>query len=392
MTNAKSNPNPTLPLETAVHRISCGQINERYMDNDWIMLGYKSSNGKVWANDDYFFSGQTEQTDSVSVDSTEDAHIFQTQRTSNESFHYEFPDIDPGRYLIRLYWADNSEMKNRLFSVSINGVIQISKLSVYRSADSNTQLTKEFWIDIKNETSIRIDFHKIVGSPFIQGIEIVKQALVVPQQILAPSARPGLVSMFYDCKTGCPAMTDNESNYPISYIEISDFFSNPRQIGLFRSSPFANQFVMHSFGFLRIPIAGNYTLFLESNGQSQLQVWSDQQKQTHPFSIVNNGGKQTNSSSVVVLFAQAAFYPITIRYHQCETFSSLRLRWVMANETNIKTISPNYFSHDQNDLFSVLAHPPKNETQNQTSAGSKNHFQNFVIVAIVFWWSSQTFY
>ncbi len=284
-----------------------------------VRQGYKDSRGKVWSNDMYyssntnvesFFNLQFLEPHPYGIEGTHDQQILLTERSSSSSFYYQFPNIAPGRYLVRLYWAElhNSNfvlfagydqprtlrgVGVRVFSVSINHQPMISNVDVFQSVGPYAQMMREIWVNVASEGYIRLDFGKIVDSPMIHAIEIVREMDVVPQQQLPAGRKQGLVSLFYDYRgyheNPIQTMPDGgEFRRPISLVEISDYYSNPTFFGLFRSSPLVEQFAVKVNAYIRIPVAGRYVFTLESNDGSQMWIWTTENKQRSTPVYINN--------------------------------------------------------------------------------------------------------
>lgn len=362
------------------------------------MLGYKDLTGKVWADDDYFSSDtnvtlfehiEFREPHPFGIEATDDSHILKSQRWSTNSFSYSFSNLAPGKYMVRLFWAeldndnfvlfngniDHKQVKGvgvRVFSVSANGRLMIPRVDIFQSVGPYSQLTKEFWVNVQDDGILRLEFNKLIGNPMIQGIEIISENRVVPNQMLAPSAKQGLVSLFYNYSDYSSLSTESsEIEMPdggsftrsASQTEITEYINIPSAVGPVRSSSFAQRFAMQSIGYLRIPHPGNYLFTLESNDASQLWIWTDQIKEHEPQFIENRGDYKGSQQSMNVTFSKAAFYPIRLQYYQSGIYSRLKLYWMTPSDDQSRfstrdnmghIIPPQFFSHDQEDLLQAI--------------------------------------
>ncbi|WP_282035751.1 glycoside hydrolase family 2 TIM barrel-domain containing protein [Saccharicrinis aurantiacus] len=117
--------------------------------------------------------------------------IYQTQLVGIEQYRFDAPT---GLYEITLHFAElegketihlpydlvdaNDEtmsLKNRTFSVSVNGNMVLNKIDLMANYGSFRAVKIKTQVSVKNEESIVIDFHKIVGEPILNGIEIFKK-------------------------------------------------------------------------------------------------------------------------------------------------------------------------------------------------------------------------
>lgn len=350
---AEGNPNPTLPVERALYRINCGSE-----------VDYTDKRGKLWSKDQYYVNPtnvdrfdnkpwKTQDPRPYGIDGTYDQTILLTERWAPGDFSYVFPNVQRGKWLVRLYWAELYEgnfelfdlnypekglkgIGTRVFSVNANGVVKLPKVDVFQSVGPYSQLKREFYVDVNFEGQIKLDFKKIVEAPMIMAIEIVHSADVVPEQLLPTGYKPGLAGLFYNYYDyrESPIMTmpdRGDFTRDVSYIEIMDYLNNVMAIGKYRTTPYEIQFAAKIQGYLRVPAAGTYKITLESNDGSQMWIWN-RGKDQNPAFINNDGNHRNIQVPMDIKFDQPGFYPILIKYFQGHVLTCLRLYWMLPGE------------------------------------------------------------
>jgi len=106
------------------------------------------------------------------------ASIFRTTRwdsTGGAELRYSVP-VDPGEYLVRLYFAEiygpTSRVGARIFDVSIEGNLMLDDFDVFATAGAgNKGIAREFIVT--SDGSLDIDFGHVVENPDVMAIEII---------------------------------------------------------------------------------------------------------------------------------------------------------------------------------------------------------------------------
>lgn len=117
--------------------------------------------------------------------------VFQTMRVGLEAFKLDVPD---GEYSVELYFAElqskeagktliynlgNDAVKEnfdeRIFNVSINNSLVISKLNLAKEFGEQQAVIKKFSISAENGTGINIQFDAIKGEPILNAIRVYRK-------------------------------------------------------------------------------------------------------------------------------------------------------------------------------------------------------------------------
>lgn len=104
-------------------------------------------------------------------------NIFKSYRFGpNQNLNLSFP-VEPGRYEVRLYFAEisggNDAVGARIFDVSIEGEKILSNFDVFKTAGKKNRAIKRAFFTT-SDSNLNIDLTKIKENPMISGIEILK--------------------------------------------------------------------------------------------------------------------------------------------------------------------------------------------------------------------------
>jgi hypothetical protein len=133
---------------------------------------------KYWEADRGFNGGSTLSTlSSIGQADYAPQRVYQSSRTAR-SLSYGFPEVPPGRYLVRLHFADysSSSIGQRRFNVKLQGVTAVTNLDVFATAGgANRALLVSFYVTTVDTNGVQI---KLTGSTktayaILNGIEIL---------------------------------------------------------------------------------------------------------------------------------------------------------------------------------------------------------------------------
>ena len=107
---------------------------------------YTANDGTVYSADKNY-SGGTGYVTNSAISGTEDDKLYQSERYGNLSYNIDLPN---GIYEITLMFAEiyHTQPAQRLFNVSIEGILVISKLDIWSEAGENAAYNKTFTVKL----------------------------------------------------------------------------------------------------------------------------------------------------------------------------------------------------------------------------------------------------
>lgn len=143
--------------------------------------GGQISGTPVWQKDPIaasrFTTTNTIDMTDESIPSGTPENIFKSYRFGpNQNLNLSFP-VEPGRYEVRLYFAEisggNDEVGARIFDISIEGEKVLSNFDVFKTAGKKNKAIKRAFF-VTSDSNLNIDFTKIKDNSMVSGIEILK--------------------------------------------------------------------------------------------------------------------------------------------------------------------------------------------------------------------------
>lgn len=133
---------------------------------------------KYWEADRGFTNGSTLATlSSIGQAYFAPEAIYQSCRTARSLF-YGFPEVPPGRYLVRLHFADysSSYVGQRRFNIKIEGITAVTNLDVFAKAGgANRALLVSFYVTVVDANGLQIQAISSTKTAYaiLNGIEIL---------------------------------------------------------------------------------------------------------------------------------------------------------------------------------------------------------------------------
>ncbi len=136
--------------------------------------------GNEWVVDQYSTSGQS-YVNEISIGSTENDALFQSESFDSPDFTYEIPLAGTGPYLVELHFAEifhgvmNSDGEGaRVFNVDIeDGQGSLSNFDIIAKAGGPAIAIKESFSGIMvPDSSLTLIFTTVIGDAKVSGIEI----------------------------------------------------------------------------------------------------------------------------------------------------------------------------------------------------------------------------
>jgi len=136
---------------------------------------YTTQDGRLFTADTFFTSGSTTNRGNISISATSDPALYQTLRYA-PTFGYSIPAAN-GTYTLNLYFAETGGYGagQRLFNVSVNGTVVLSKLDVYSQAGgANKAIIKSIPVTVSNGT-LAISFSAVSTgvNSFVNAVELI---------------------------------------------------------------------------------------------------------------------------------------------------------------------------------------------------------------------------
>ncbi|MGH8071286.1 MAG: malectin domain-containing carbohydrate-binding protein [Candidatus Entotheonellia bacterium] len=130
---------------------------------------YVGTDSTVYETDAGFSGGKTD-TKSVAIAGTADDRLYQSWRYGN--FSYAFPMAN-GDYLVTLKFAENlwSQVGQRVFNVSMEGKVVLSKLDVFAKAGPNAAYDVTLPVTVTDGV-LTISFQSVVGNAMVSALEV----------------------------------------------------------------------------------------------------------------------------------------------------------------------------------------------------------------------------
>ncbi|MEM8873799.1 MAG: malectin domain-containing carbohydrate-binding protein [Planctomycetota bacterium] len=155
--------------------------------------GFTDALGQVWqadtaaapapesnafvAQSQAFTTGAAIDLSDPSIPAGTDPRIFQSERWdpgNAAEMEWDIP-VDPGDYVVRLYFAEisNNQMSvgGRLFDVAIEGQTVVDDVDVFAEVGANAGLVRTF--TVQSDANLDIDFDHVFQNPAIKGIEVI---------------------------------------------------------------------------------------------------------------------------------------------------------------------------------------------------------------------------
>jgi hypothetical protein len=105
------------------------------------------------------------------------ASVFQTHRFDRlwgQEMSWDFP-VTPGRYLVRLYFAENYFVINgtgkRVFDVRLEGQEVLNDYDIFKEVGGNTGVVRSFLVEA--DSVLDLDFQRVIENPCVNAIEIL---------------------------------------------------------------------------------------------------------------------------------------------------------------------------------------------------------------------------
>ena len=124
----------------------------------------------IFAADQYFAAGST-HTANVSINSSADPALYQSERNGN--FSYAFP-VANGPYTVVLHFAEIywSQVGQRVFDVALEGTAQLSNYDIVRKVGAQTATTETLPVTVKDGT-LNLAFTSRVDQAKVSAIEVL---------------------------------------------------------------------------------------------------------------------------------------------------------------------------------------------------------------------------
>ncbi|SHE91290.1 glycoside hydrolase family 2 TIM barrel-domain containing protein [Dysgonomonas macrotermitis] len=140
---------------------------------------------KPYTEGSWGYIGGKVETTLTQINGTNDNPLYQTMRMTPDKYKFDVPD---GEYEVELLFADisgtgasiahtlgttdnNNQIRNE-FDIIINDLIVDSNLSLDDSVGKYYAIRKKYIVKVEKGENITIQFHGILGKPFINGIKL----------------------------------------------------------------------------------------------------------------------------------------------------------------------------------------------------------------------------
>ncbi|MDJ1498092.1 malectin domain-containing carbohydrate-binding protein [Cytophagaceae bacterium DM2B3-1] len=190
--------NSSTPLRIPIYGIGQGSSNS-VVAIKRIKAGSASAltiNGGSWEADVTYRKGPVKEEKPLpapTIAATDEDELYQTSLSASsntEEVRYEIP-IGPGRYFVRLHFAENTftTAGSRVFSIRMENQLLLANLDIFQEAGNRTALVKDFVVT--TDAILNINFKASVNFFTLAGIEIYQQTPSSPTfNIIATKITP----------------------------------------------------------------------------------------------------------------------------------------------------------------------------------------------------------